>query len=251
MSITSGLLTYWNALKHVLFPSYCAVCKRRLQVGEGGLCLSCLQQMPFTHYRGEKGNPTELQLGTLGPRFRRASSLMFYVRKNPYCQVIFDFKYHGLPQVAVQMGRIMAQDLVHTDFFDGITCIVPVPIAAKRVSQRGYNQSEMLARGISQVTGIPVVADAVKRKHFKQTQTHLNAEQRAENVKDAFLLANPAALEGQHALLVDDVITYGHTMRACAQEVLKADGAMVSVLTLATSYVRLSWKLPPHIHPWD
>lgn len=240
-----------HAFGSVLIPRYCPVCQRRLLDGEECLCISCIHNLPRTNYRGAVGNPMELQLSTLGPRFRRANSLMFYRRKSRFTHLIFSFKYNNQPQVAVHMGRFMAIDLRNTDFFDDITCIVPVPIAKKRIRQRGYNQSEMLARGIAEVTHLPIITTAVVRNHFHQTQTRLNSDARRKNVHDAFTLADASLLEGQHVLLVDDVITYGHTMRACAREVLKAEDCRVSVLTLATAYVRYMTRRPRHIHPWD
>lgn len=127
----------------------------------------------------------------------------------------------------------MAQDLLDTDFFDGIDFIVPVPLHRKKMRQRGYNQSAELAHGIAELTGLPVREDLVSRVVDTPTQTRLTAEERRENVRDAFRLLQPAAVANRHILLVDDVLTTNATILSCAEELVKATGVRISVLTLA------------------
>ena len=153
--------------------------------------------------------------------------------------------------MAVQMGRLMALDLSESDFLNTVDCIVPIPLTRMRELSRGYNQSEMLARGFSSVTGLLVVVDAVVRRHFHQSQTHLRYQDREKNVDDAFALVDASLIAGKHVLLVDDIITYGSTMRACAKEVLKAEGTTVSILSLGTSMLRYNWGFPKYFHVWD
>ena len=97
---------------------------------------------------------------------------------------------------------------------------------------RGYNQSEMIARGIRKVTGIPIERHAVIRRYFDKSQTHLTREERRDNVDDVFVLKDADAINGKHVLIVDDVITTGATTISCANEVLKAENVKVSILAL-------------------
>ena len=101
--------------------------------------------------------------------------------------------------------------------------------------KRGYNQSHYIARGIQQVTHIPVMKKVVKRIRNNSSQTQLNARQRIENVEGIFLLKHPELIEGKHVLLVDDVTTTGATLSSCAKELAKAQGVSISVLTLAVA----------------
>ena len=104
---------------------------------------------------------------------------------------------------------MMAAELSDTDFFDGVDAIVPVPLAQKRFRQRGYNQSEKLAEGISSVTHLPIFTRAVERVVANPTQTQLTRTERRENVADVFMLSRPELLAGKHLLLVDDILIDG------------------------------------------
>ena len=107
-----------------------------------------------------------------------------------------------------------------------------MPITWRRKWKRGYNQSYEIALGISEVTRLPVFKDVVKRIRFKQSQTRQRAWERRLNVDDAFRLVRPEKISGLHLLLVDDVVTTGATVIACARELAKAPGVRISVLSL-------------------
>ena len=98
--------------------------------------------------------------------------------------------------------------------------------------QRSYNQSDMIARGISKVTGLPIERHAVIRRHFDKSQTHLTRDERIKNVDAVFVLKDADALRGKHVLLVDDVITTGATTISCANQILKAENVKISILSL-------------------
>ena len=127
----------------------------------------------------------------------------------------------------------MANELRASGFFQGIDCIVPVPLHEKKERQRGYNQSEMLANGISSVTGIPVFNNLIVRTRQTETQTHKGRAARWENMQDVFGCTSPEAFQGKHILLVDDVMTTGATLVACADALLGIPNLRISVLTLA------------------
>ncbi len=110
--------------------------------------------------------------------------------------------------------------------------VVPVPLARQRERERGYNQSAELARGISSETGLPVLEKVLERISFHGSQTQKGRWERNENVEKAFRLIDSSALNNQHILLVDDVITSGATLVAAAKELLKATNVKISVLSL-------------------
>lgn len=243
-------LKLWGRIiTDTLFPRFCLACHKRLLLNESYICTSCLFSLPFTQLRGEKGNIIERLTCDDVVCTERANSLFFYQSHSKYCQIFFHFKYYNHPDVAIEMGRMMANELQNTDFFNNIDCLVPVPLSPQRFKKRGYNQSERLARGISEITHIPIDTTSVIRCVDNPTQTHLSAQQRLENVKDIFKLANATALKGKHVLIVDDVITTGSTTRACARAVMQAEGATVSIISLATSSFNkkktfATWKRP-------
>jgi len=163
---------------------------------------------------------------------QRAAAFIYYQSHSEMAQMVYQLKYRNSPDVGEDLGRLMATDMSLAHYFDGIDLLVPVPLTVKRQRQRGYNQSEMLARGISDVTHLPVVPKALKRQVFRESQTHLSRHERQENVDGIFVTADAATLKGRHVLLIDDVCTTGATLTACAQALASIEGIRISVLTL-------------------
>ena len=225
--------TWKQIVIDTLFPRFCLICNKRLGINEKDVCISCFCNMPFTHFKGEKGNVIERLTCDDIICTKRANSFFFYEKESSYCTIFFHFKYYNHPEVAVTMGHMMAQELKDTDFFNDIDVIVPIPLSKERLKKRGYNQSEQIALGIRRQTQLPIITDAVRRNIFTESQTHKNKWQRQENVEHAFQLAtyyhdekgrkHPITdLTGKHLLIVDDVCTTGATVNACCQELMKA-----------------------------
>lgn len=159
----------------------------------------------------------------------RACALFFYSPHHESSRAIHELKYYDGPSVGEYLGRMLGQEGRASGFFDGIDLIVPVPLSRSRESQRGYNQSEEIARGISRVTGIEVGTAVVRRIRFDKSQTQMTADERYKNVQGAFKLLQPKSITGKHILLVDDIITTGATVRSCAQELMKAPDISISI----------------------
>lgn len=235
---TTAINRWWKIFNQWLtdasnlaLPRMCEICRHRLLYNESCLCNSCYAQLPFTHMQGKPGNVVEKLFWKQFP-IVRASAFLHYQPGAPYTQAIMALKYHHRPQVGVFFGERMAEDLLETDFFEGIDFLIPVPLAQDRLRKRGYNQSETLARGIEKVTGIPVCTDAVTRSISNPSQTHLGATERKENVKGIFTLNPNHQLDHCHVLLIDDILTTGATLISCAQTLAQTEDIRISVLTL-------------------
>lgn len=224
-----------RAIGDMLLPRYCCICERRLAPTETQTCALCLMHLPYTRLKGRKGNMLERLLCDDQICPVHANSLIYYHDDSLSARIFFHFKYYHHPAVARSYGRLMAQDLDGTDFFEGIDALVPVPLSRRRLRQRGYNQSEELARGISDLTGIPIETGAVIRAVDNPTQTQMGVIERSENVKNIFRLADGTRIAGKHLLVVDDVITTGSTVRAFAHELLRAEGVRLSFISLGLS----------------
>lgn len=226
----------WHSLVEMLFPRRCPVCNGRL-LGESCVCTLCMRKLPRTLYHLYPGNKLEQRFyGTIP--IERATGYFFYTPESPYHQILHQLKYYGHTEMGEYMGRCMATHLMDGggDFLEGVELIVPVPLSKARKRKRGYNQSEILAQGISQVTGLPVEGDAVLRVVDNPTQTHLSNTKRWENVKGIFEISPSAfhLLKGKHILLVDDVTTTGATLTSCAQTILTSvPDCRVSIAVLA------------------
>lgn len=225
-----SLKTYTRAALALLLGERCVVCGRPI-VGTG-LCPKCLLRLPYINIKGVDANPIERLFWGSVPVVR-ASASMTYQPGFEADKILHAIKYKNHPLLAVEMGRIMAQEHIRHGFFEGIGAIVPVPLHPKRLHKRGYNQSERLAQGIAEVTGLPIV-ELVRRTKDNISQTTLNHDERAENVKGIFA-ADEAKLQtfsGRHILIVDDVITTGATTISCART-LADKGLRISFLALA------------------
>ena len=220
---------------YLLFPRRCAVCGTALQDGEEVLCFRCNMGMPRTYYHLEKDNEMAKMFWGRIP-LERAASYFFYRKGGDYCRILHLLKYEGRKDLGYAMGKMMAAEMKRSGFFDGIDVIVPVPLHPDKQRKRGYNQSECLARGVSEVTGIPVDVSSVVRRVYTQTQTRKSVYERWENVGGIFNVVDKEKFAGKHVLIVDDVLTTGSTSIACAEALTGVEGVRFSVMTLAVTH---------------
>jgi ComF family protein len=194
--------------------------------------VSCIYHLPRTNYWKEAGNAIE-QLFWGKVRIEHACALFFFGKGSRYRNLLHKLKYNGKKEIGVEMGRRLGMELKNAPLYQSIQTIIPVPLHPKKQRKRGYNQSEQIARGIAEITGWRIDNKSVTRKLFTSTQTRKTRMERWENVAEVFTVTQAEALTGKHVLLVDDVITTGATIEACAQQLLHIDKCKVSVAALA------------------
>ena len=225
-------MNWFSRFLDFISPRLCVVCGRRLSPTERSLCSVCQLHLPRTAYQfSPQDNPMAQLFWHLAP-IERAAAFIYYQPHSEMARMVYQLKYRNSPDVGEDLGRQMATDFLLAHYFDDIDLLVPVPLTRKRQHQRGYNQSEMLARGISDVTHLPMVANALKRQAFRESQTHLSRHERQENVDGIFVVTDSEILKGRHLLLIDDICTTGATLMACAQALASIEGIRISVLTL-------------------
>lgn len=226
-------LRRWMAAAHRLFKlTTCPICQTTLAPHEESICTRCAADMPRTRYHLWPDNPMERRLWGRFPLVR-ATALMHYQRGSSYAQLVWMLKYKGRRDLGPALGRRMARELRSSTFFDDIDLLLPVPLHWRRQWQRSYNQSYLLAKGIAQVTGLPIDTRSLQRVHFTTAQARHAGMSRWNNVSGKFRLRHPGALAGRHVLLIDDVMTTGSTLTACADALRDEPGIRISVLTLA------------------
>lgn len=222
----------------LLFPRFCPVCGKRLAGGEESICAACNLHLPRTD-TWEK--PYENEMAKMFWHrlpIEKAGALFYYEGHSLTSNIIYQFKYGHRPEIAFDMGRLLGQQGAAVHFFDDIDGIIPIPLAKKRQRERGYNQSEEIAKGIADITHLPILTDIVRRTSFKESQTHKNRWERQENVKTVFTLAEKYSkgeqepLAGKHFLVVDDVCTTGATICACCQAIMQAGNMKFSIITV-------------------
>jgi len=225
-------ISFWSRLLDFVSPRLCVVCGRRLTITEQIICASCNLHLPRTGFQHDPLRNVMAKMFWGRIPVEHVAALFYYEAGSQTGQLVYDLKYHDSPEIGVTMGRLMAREFMIDGFFEGIDVVVPVPLAKKRQRQRGYNQSQMLAQGVSEVTGLPIYNKVLRRTRFEGSQTQMGRWERLENVENVFELKDPASLQGRHVLLIDDVVTTGATMVACAREILKAEGVRISLLAL-------------------
>ena len=220
-----------HGIAELFFPHTCRACHFPLSKRSDFICFRCRFNLPFTGFEGQMDNPVEkIFYGRL--RIEAASSLLFFNAGSITQQLIHQIKYHDEPDLAVDLGRIMGQKLEKSGRFSNIDAIIPLPLFRSRERKRGYNQAERLAKGISDSLQKPVWNKLIARSKATSTQTKKSRAERWANVEGMFEIYSNRSLKDLHLLLVDDVITTGATIEACAES-LKAHGANLSIATLA------------------
>lgn len=225
-------ISFWHRLLDLISPRCCVVCGHRLSVTEEVICACCNFHLPRT---GFQKNPYENEMAKLfwaQIPVERATALFYYEAHSETANILYQLKYNDHPEIGEVLGRMIAKELEPSGFFDGIDGIVPVPLAKKRQRQRGYNQSMELARGVSEITCLPILNKVVRRSTYEGSQTNKGRWERNENVEHVFELVNATTIRGKHLLIIDDVVTTGATVIACAKELAKAGDMKISVLAL-------------------
>jgi ComF family protein len=175
--------------------------------------------------------------GDLG--FLRSASLLSGIGG----RLIHLFKYRGWKA----LSSLLAMEIVASPWSDGafwdVDLLLPVPISSVRYRERGYNQSELLARELSDLVGIPMEKDLLRRVSWKRPQVGLTFRERLSNVLEAFALSDEAKkkLNGKRVIIVDDVITTGATVYACYQAIRKGGTSQVSCLSFGRADVDINY----------
>jgi len=223
-----------NSFISLFFPCLCPVCKEPLTGQENSICWDCSLSLPKTNsYSHEENRAAKRFYGKI--QLERAASYLYYNKRGAAQKIVYEIKYKRNLSLGRSMGEAMAKDILASGFFEGIDCIMPVPLHKKKLKYRGFNQSLALAEGISEVSRIPIENKSLVRKKFSATQTKKGLYARWLNTKNRFTLYNKESFQNKHILLVDDVLTTGSTLEACAQCFRDIEGIKISVLTLAVT----------------
>lgn len=216
----------------LFYPNLCLVCDANLPPNQESICLPCQYRLPKTDFHLHKENAFSERFWG---RLPLESGAAFYkFNKGGRTQhLIHRLKYENKQAVGIRMGQLYGSKLRESPFFSAIDLILPVPLHARRYHERGYNQSELFARGLSEAMEVPYLSDGLVRSLHTTTQTHKTRLERVRNVAEAFAVKTKEMLEGRHVLLVDDVITTGATLEACGQRILEVAGTRLSMATIA------------------
>ncbi|MGQ1911756.1 ComF family protein [Marinifilum sp. RC60d5] len=232
MSIKSTILVWLNDFINLFYPNLCQACGNYLFKNEIAICTRCLYDLPTTDFYLQKNNPVSMLFwGRV--KIEYAASYFTFSKGSKFQKLIHKLKYHNQQGIGVELGKHLGAQLKKSDFFKDIDLIVPVPLHAEKQRIRGYNQAALVAKGISYSLNVPVEVNNLYRTVHTQSQTRKNKLERWQNVDNIFKIKNAPQFTGKHILLVDDVVTTGSTLEACAHAILQAEDSRVSIATLA------------------
>jgi ComF family protein len=218
---------------NLVMPLICPTCGRVLVKHERVICTVCLLDLPRTRYTSYTENPVARLFWGRVP-VENATALFQYEKGSRFQQLIHELKYRGRKDVGREMGRLLGNELKGTPFASA-DLILPVPLHRRKRRQRGYNQCDPIAEGISERLGIPWQPDYLIRQSASLTQTSRSRTDRWSNVEGIFAVNSGSDLPGKHVILVDDVVTTGATLDACASAILSGGEYRVSIATLAVA----------------
>ena len=244
-----------KAAADILLPRVCIVCGRKLLLGEEHICLFCQSDIPLTRHRMLKHNPMADRFNELIQRqveadltdsdsdkiirekYAYALALFFYDSDSDYRHIPYQIKYHGNVSAGRHFGQMLGCEVAATSWLADVDAIIPVPLHWRRKWSRGYNQAEIIARAVSDITGVPVRTDILKRVRYTGTQTKMDVPQKAENVDGAFCACRPEDAAFRHIVLIDDVFTSGSTLGACFKALREVFPASVRISVATLAYV--------------
>jgi len=244
--IKESVLKLKDDILDFIYPQHCCICGHPLEGEEKDACQNCWNELfilpaPFCPYcryfLEDEGSIFKHRCPLLPHREERR---ILAVRSlgtfdDHYRKLIHQFKY----QKKIPLGKRLAESLGRTVTqereFLNCELVLPVPLHRARYRERGFNQSDILAEGVAEKTGLPLINDVLKRRKHTRDQTHLDAQQREANVKDAFVVVQPERVSQKKVILVDDVITTGATLNECARTLLEAGAKSILAVTLAVA----------------
>lgn len=233
--VLNPMRPHGNALHDLIglfLPRCCAGCDTALMRHERAICLACERDLPFTLFHDDEHNAVE-QVFKGRLRLEAASALLRFSRDGMVQHMLHRLKYKADREIGMELGRRMARDAMGSRRFADVDTALAVPLHASKLRQRGYNQAQVLVDGMKEVWPLQDPGGDLLRVVSTRSQTKKGRLERWANVGHAFHLARPETLRDRHVLLVDDVVTTGATMEACALALSGVPGLRLSVFACA------------------
>ncbi|MDX1753144.1 MAG: phosphoribosyltransferase family protein [Salinimicrobium sediminis] len=219
----------------LLYPRMCYGCETALTSNEKILCTNCLHGLPLADHHLQADNPVEKIFYGRIP-VENATSLLLFEKKGVTQKLIHNLKYRGHQEIGNFLGTWLGAELKELPAWKEITMVIPVPLHKQKLKKRGFNQVAQFGMEIAKALEIPYRDDVLLKISASQTQTLKKRFARWGTFEETFILENEKALKDAHVLLVDDLVTTGATLEACAHKILTVPGIKISVATMAVTH---------------
>ena len=225
-------MTLINDFLSLIYPRYCEACGSNLYKHEDLICNQCIITLPHSNYHLLSVNEINLLFAGRVPLVH-ALCIFNFEKSGRVQKLIHALKYQNQMGLGIWLGNYYANLLKVNSILEDVDLLIPIPLHKKKLKQRGYNQSECYAKGLSEVFERPMLNNCILRLSETSTQTKKKKFERWQNVEGVFKINNPSILENKHVLLVDDVITTGATIDAAWQTIKDIEGIKISVISIA------------------
>jgi len=217
---------------YLFYPIYCVACNESAPANQQIFCTHCLTQLPFTNHLENQDNLLALRFkGRQNVEF--SGALFEMHKKGIIAKMIYAIKYGGRKDIAFELGKHLAKQLVDQNKILDWDYLVTVPLHKRKIKKRGYNQSEEFAKGMQSELNIPILGDSLIKRNHTDSQTQRNRQERISNVFDSIEVQHKTNLNGKHLLLVDDVVTTGATLDACMIKLNEFQDVRFSIAIIA------------------
>jgi ComF family protein len=232
MNIKHSLKQTFNDFLHLFYPYNCIGCGTDVVNDDQQLCFNCFSELPFTHFEDRAANPVE-KIFYGRSNIEQAAAVLYFTKHSIVQRLLFELKYKSNRNAGLFLGRLIGNAMMHSERFQNIDLLVPMPLNERRLKQRGYNQADILIAGIQEKISIASSSNAVIRSLYTQTQTHKDRTARWQSMEHVFKVADQNEITDKHILIVDDVITTGATMEALANCIHSHADCRISVISAA------------------
>jgi ComF family protein len=226
------VLQWIKPLTDLIYPPLCAGCGVLRPLDQHIFCLDCLHELPETGYHLHAANPfTDHFKGRVD--IKAGAAFLYFTREGATQRLLHHIKYDNRADLITMIGRWYGAQLAKSPLWQDIDAIVPVPLHWKKFRKRGYNQSAVFGDGLGDALQVPSFKSAMRRITHDKSLTGMKRLQRVETIGSSYILARPDLVRNKNILLVDDVLTTGATLEACALALVQAPVASISMVTIA------------------
>ena len=217
---------------NLFFPKVCLACNYILTDNEEYICTSCRHDLPVTNFHFDDSEEVKKVLfGRV--KVEHATSMLRFQKKGMVQQLIHNLKYKGHQEVGEFLGSWLGEELKTLEAYKQIDTVIPVPLHKKKLRKRGYNQVEQFGKQIAHSLSVDYLDSVLIKITNTNSQVKKSRLARWNSTDEVFSCQNLDKIHGKHILLVDDLITTGATVEACANQLLKARNIKISLATMA------------------
>jgi len=222
----------FKSFLQLVYPRLCGACQFPLLASEDFICTGCRFDLPKPGLFLPTPNWITAKFDGLF-EFKDANAFFLFSEGSRVQHLMHEVKYKGHADLGEFLGFWCGKELQKADSFIFYDAMIPIPLFAQKLRERGYNQAACLTKGIQMATGLPSLEQVLIRKIQRKSLVGQNRVQRYESLSDAFGIENEELIRGQHILLVDDTLTTGATFLAAAGKLKAAGAREISFLALA------------------